>query len=83
MFKSNKHPKNHDKTYHLLTRTKTHAIPNPTFHTLFTAFIQLDIVEPKSLKTALFMPRWLAAMHDELNALKLNETWSLGRGNPI
>lgn len=67
----------------MLTRTKTHAMLNSTFHILFTASIQPDIVEPKSLKTALSMPRWLAAMHDELNALKLNETWSLGLGNPI
>lgn len=61
----------------MLTRTKTHAMLNSTFHILFTASIQPDIVEPKSLKTALSKPHWLATMQDELNALKLNETWTL------
>ncbi|KAH0658088.1 hypothetical protein KY289_026836 [Solanum tuberosum] len=66
-----------NNTHHMLTRTKTHAMTNLTFHTLFIASIKPDIVEPKSLKTFVSRPHWLAVMHDELNALEINETWTL------
>ncbi|GKV48364.1 hypothetical protein SLEP1_g55188 [Rubroshorea leprosula] len=37
----------------------------------------LDIQEPKSVKRALQIPHWVAAMRDELDALRKNNTWEL------
>uniref|UniRef100_A0A2N9IBM9 Reverse transcriptase Ty1/copia-type domain-containing protein n=1 Tax=Fagus sylvatica TaxID=28930 RepID=A0A2N9IBM9_FAGSY len=36
-----------------------------------------DSTEPKSVKSALLSPHWLAPMRDELFALKQNQTWEL------
>jgi hypothetical protein len=36
-----------------------------------------ESIEPKSVKLALQSPHWLAAMRDELSALKQNHTWEL------
>ena len=65
------------------------APPAPTnTHPMLTrkkAYEQLGLValkvtestEPKSVKSALQSPHWLAAMRDELSALKQNHTWEL------
>lgn len=56
---------------------------NPTFQSLkLTTSLHTDISEPKNKKTALSKPHWLAAMNEELGALKSNITGTLVPGKP-
>ncbi|GKU94201.1 hypothetical protein SLEP1_g7727 [Rubroshorea leprosula] len=63
-------------TGHVQTKFSKHAntmtTNNPSMN-----IAGLDIKEPKSIKTALKMPHWFAAMQEELDALKKNNTWEL------
>ncbi|KAF5462652.1 hypothetical protein F2P56_018640 [Juglans regia] len=42
----------------------------------------LVVKEPKEFKSATKTPEWLAAMNDEIHALKLNQTWELVQRPP-
>ncbi|GJY78188.1 retrovirus-related pol polyprotein from transposon RE1 [Tanacetum coccineum] len=46
-----------------------------TSHALHAALFSL--VQPKGFKSAAKHPQWMAAMHDEMEALKQNCTWTL------
>ncbi|GKG17878.1 putative zinc finger, CCHC-type containing protein, partial [Tanacetum coccineum] len=46
-----------------------------TSHALHAALFSL--VQPKVFKSAAKHPQWMAAMHDEMEALKQNCTWTL------
>ncbi|GKV28113.1 hypothetical protein SLEP1_g37201 [Rubroshorea leprosula] len=48
-----------------------------TTNNLSIHIVGLDIKEPKSIKTTLKIPHWFAAMQEELDALKKNNTWEL------
>ncbi|GKF13122.1 retrovirus-related pol polyprotein from transposon RE1, partial [Tanacetum coccineum] len=45
-----------------------------TSHALHAALFSL--VQPKGFKSAAKHPQWMAAMHDEMEALKQNCTWT-------
>ncbi|XP_071729436.1 uncharacterized mitochondrial protein AtMg00820-like [Rutidosis leptorrhynchoides] len=49
----------------------THVSRSALHHALFTA------KEPKGFKSSAKVPKWYAAMCDEMRALKLNNTWDL------
>lgn len=57
-------------THPMVTRHKLKQNPNLALQTLL-------VTEPKTLKSALRHPQWVAAMKDELHALHQNNTWSL------
>lgn len=62
------------------TRSKS-GIFKPKYNVIFahSALISALITsqEPKGIKSALKFPAWVAAMDEELSALKTNKTWEL------
>ena len=55
----------------MLTRKKAHDQHG------MVALLDIDTIEPKTVKSAIQSPHWLAAMCYELTALKQNNTWEL------
>ncbi|GKF42700.1 retrovirus-related pol polyprotein from transposon RE1, partial [Tanacetum coccineum] len=58
-----------------VTKSTNSDFVSLTSHALRAALFSL--VQPKGFKSAAKHPQWMAAMHDEMEALKQNCTWTL------
>ncbi|GJZ91072.1 zinc finger, CCHC-type containing LTR copia-type gag-polypeptide, partial [Tanacetum coccineum] len=81
---SNLPPSNTTTSSHPMTTRSKSGIFKPrhiadlaslTTHPLHVALTSIS--EPKGFKTAAKNPQWIAAMHEELQALQQNQTWTL------
>ncbi|GJZ09562.1 retrovirus-related pol polyprotein from transposon TNT 1-94 [Tanacetum coccineum] len=81
---SNLPPSNTTTSSHPMTTRSKAGIFKPrhiadlaslTTHPLHVALTSIS--EPKGFKTAAKNPQWMAAMHEELQALEQNQTWTL------